>query len=118
MARYDQVFALSVPVDPPRVWSLLPDVIRKMDGASVRSTDDEAMALDFATGTTTTSWGEEMRVTVHPAGDGSSLRVEGSPTHTLLTTNVGERAHARTIRGRMVEEMQDQLGVPVTVAES
>ena len=115
MGKYSQVFALQFEAPTEQVWSALKRAIDDMDGAKFGSANDDERQLEFSTGVTTTSWGEEMQATVAPVGESASeVRVSGKPKGTFLTTKTGEHMHANTIERRLRRAMEQQLATTST----
>lgn len=101
MGKYSQAFAFEIAAPPDAAFAAVRRAIDAMDGASFGTADDSARSLEFTTGVTLTSWGEQMRATVAASQGGSTVQVDGKPTGTFLTTKWGEDVHARTIEKRL-----------------
>ncbi|MGR4880666.1 hypothetical protein ACIPUC_14795 [Streptomyces sp. LARHCF249] len=99
MGKYTQAFTLRQQGDPDEVWLALQKTVDDMDGAKLGSVDDHVRTLEFSTGATSTSWGQELqaRVEAGPHG-GSEVHVRGNPKGTFLTTKWGEKVHADKVR--------------------
>lgn len=109
MGKYSQAFSFDVAAPPDAAFAALRRAVDAMDGASFGTADDSARSLEFTTGVTLTSWGEQMRATVTESPAGSTIRVDGKPTGTFLTTKWGEDAHGRTIEKRLRSGMDEVL---------
>lgn len=110
MGKYGQAFALEFNTDADRLWSALKRAIDDMDGAKLGTVDEDSRELEFSTGVTLTSWGEELKAAVAPnPGGGAEIQVGGKPKGTFLTTKWGEEVHARTIEGRLKNGVEAQL---------
>ncbi len=109
MGKYSQAFSLEVTAPPDVAFAALRRAVDEMDGASFGISDDAARSIEFRTGVTLTSWGEQMRATVTESQGGSTVQVDGKPTGTFLTTKWGEDVHGRTIEKRIRSGMDDAL---------
>ena len=107
MGKYAQAFSFEVAAPPDVAFAALRRAVDTMDGASFGAADDGARSLEFTTGVTLTSWGEQMRATVTESPGGSQVQVDGKPKGTFLTTRWGEDVHARTIERRLRSGMND-----------
>lgn len=109
MGKYSQAFSFEVAAPPETAFAALRRAVEGMDGASFGTSDDVARSLEFSTGVTLTSWGEQMRATVAESSGGSTVQVDGKPTGTFLTTKWGEDVHGRTVEKRLRSGMDEAL---------
>ena len=110
MGKYGQVFTLQFPTGPDRVWTALKLAVDDMDGAKSGTVHEGERRLEFSTGVTLTSWGEEMEASVGSAGTGAAeVQVRGKPKGTLLTTKAGEVVHANTVERRLRRGVEEHL---------
>ncbi|WP_344588382.1 hypothetical protein [Actinomadura vinacea] len=111
MNKEIELFTLEYPHDPQVVWSALCRATATMGQAR---TDDSAMTVQFSTGVSLTSWGEHMIAQVAPARQGAQVVVRGRPKGSFLTTELGEKIHARGIRKDLEQAMEGALPSPST----
>lgn len=110
MGKYEQAFTIDVGAAPEQAFVAVQAAIRAMDGGHVGTVDEGTRTVDFSTGVTLTSWGEELQAAVLDGEAGSSrVEVRGKPKGTFLTTKWGEDVHAATIEKRLRSELDAAL---------
>src|SRR6266576_2397131 len=101
-----ELFSVDYDVPPDRLWDALKRSLRTMDAKEVL--DDERSAR-FATGVTTFSWGQHNVARVEHEDGRSRLDDHGRPKASILTSNLGERMHARRVRTRLTGDIESEL---------
>lgn len=94
-------------VEPAGLWRAVKRALATMD---LRRSDDEERMAQFSTGTSQTSWGQNMLATVTARGaEGSTLTVRGRPKQSFMTTKWGEGIHARSVEKQIVAAVESEL---------
>jgi len=110
MGKYEQAFTIDVAAPPDQAYDALKAAIQAMDGGHMGAIDDSGRTLDFSTGVSLTSWGEELQATVlEGQSGGSRVEVRGKPKGTFLTTKWGEDVHAKTVEKRLRSELDTAM---------
>ena len=106
-----ELFSRSYDVSPDVLWAALKRALRTMD---LKEVDDGERLARFSTGVTTFSWGQHNVALVKEEGGRSRLVVRGRPKAELLTSNWGERPHARRVEEQLVEAVEAEVSAGAT----
>ena len=101
-----ELFSRSYDVDAETLWAALKRALRTMD---LKEVDDAERSARFSTGVTTFSWGQHNVARVEGEDGRSRLVVHGRPKASILTSNLGERMHARWVRKHLTGDIESEL---------
>lgn len=98
------------PTSADRLWNALKLALTEADGMSLLTADDSQRVATFQTGTTWTSWGQNMRATIQELdANRARLSVTGQRRATFMSSNWGERIHGQTVVRRLGPAIDDAL---------
>jgi hypothetical protein len=110
MGRYTQERTLRYDADPAIVWSALLAAVELLYQVRPSATVDTERRVSFATGITSTSWGEFVTAAVCAgSADGCEIRLRGKPKSYFLVSRWGEREHLRAVARRLDARIRTAL---------
>jgi hypothetical protein len=105
-----EILMQDYPASADRLWSALKLALIEADGMGLLAVDDSQRVALFQTGSTWTSWGQNMRATVEGLDEHRArLHVTGQLRSTLISSGWGERMHGKTVLRRLGPAIDDAL---------